>query len=128
MSASTGIAVVAVAQSSVAMQMANETRMAACKTAMPLYDAKTATVEQARDYAECVRLLYPTDLPSGMAVALKVAFVLALIAGGVGAWRGDGCRMNVFDRFMWGMFYAAFAAFAMFVAFGIVLGCAWVLS
>jgi hypothetical protein len=55
---------------------------------MPSYADATATIEQRRDYAECVGLLYPHEITGSALVALKFWIICALVAIPVGAWIG----------------------------------------
>jgi ABC-type spermidine/putrescine transport system permease subunit I len=55
---------------------------------MPSYQDTTATVEQKREYAECVGLLYPHQLTGSAILALKFWIICALVSIPVGVWLG----------------------------------------
>ncbi len=129
MSASTAIAISAAAQSGVAARMAHEARVAACTATIPLYEPKTATVEQMREYASCVQVLYPEQTSPGLIVALKVAFVIVLVSAAIGAWRGDGCyRPAIGDRAFGAFMYACAAAGTMLAISVTLVGIYWVIT
>ncbi len=116
MSVAVGIAAGASAQAAVASSQAAK---ALCVARMPNFDAKTATVQQAREYASCVHRVYGSGEPMdpGAVIALKLIVALSfvgLIAGGVYGWRdswGDW-----FDVVMW----AVVGAIAPWLAAGVL--------
>ncbi len=61
---------------------------AECRALMPSYQDVTATVEQRREYAECVGLLYPHELTGSALTAAKFWVLIALVSIPVGAWLG----------------------------------------
>lgn len=88
MTVSTGMSAAALAQSSAAVAAAQEAKRTACEGFMPTFDAKTASVEAMRRYADCVDLLYAEPLTDAQTLVLKLVLVACFIGGGVGAWVG----------------------------------------
>lgn len=50
-----------------------------CNQIMPEFNAKTATVEQKQDYADCVDHFYPSMTPADI-IAVKVMIIAAFIS------------------------------------------------
>lgn len=69
-----------------AQAAALEAKRIACRSIVNGYEDRTASIEQRQQYATCVDLLYPTALPPGAALFLKVWIVCALLAAPLGAW------------------------------------------
>ena len=119
MSAAVGIVAGASAQAAVASSQAAK---ALCVARMPNFDAKTATVQQARDYASCVHRVYGSGEPMDPSAVIALKFVVALsfvglIAGGVYGWRNTWGDM--LDVVMWAIVGAVapwLAAFCLFLA------------
>ena len=63
-------------------------RRAECVAVEATFDSRTATVEQKREYADCIDLLYPDPPTATEATLLKVAIVLCFIGAGAGTWWG----------------------------------------
>lgn len=60
----------------------------ACQINLATFETSGATVEQKRQYAQCVQLLYPEPdraMPVGMEIGLKAAIILAVV-GVVAPW------------------------------------------
>ncbi|WP_428394404.1 hypothetical protein [Lichenicoccus sp.] len=62
---------------------------AACYAQMHGYQHDTASVDAARAYAACVRLVYGTSraLPQGALVALKLLVLACIASAAYGGWR-----------------------------------------
>jgi hypothetical protein len=93
--AATAAATAAIASSNAAQIAA---RRAECRAMMPGFQHDGATVVEQRQYAGCVYRLHGSGEPfsPGVEMALKAVFLLALVAGGFGAWvgwRDDGPLM-----------------------------------
>ena len=56
-----------------------------CNQVMPVFNPKTATVEQKQDYAKCVDHFYPTMTPVDI-IAIKIIIVVSFISYIVGTW------------------------------------------
>lgn len=56
-----------------------------CNQVMPVFNPKTATVEQKQDYAKCVDHFYPAMTPVDI-IAIKVIIVVSFISYIVGTW------------------------------------------
>lgn len=95
----------AVIISTYAATQAAAARDTACKSLMNSYEAKTATIAQAREYASCVDHLYPHDMTGAEVIFYKVAIVSIILGVLVGAWmnRND----DTFGR-IWGPVAGAF--------------------
>ena len=78
--AATGAAVAAAASA--------RARRAECVAIEATFDARTATVEQKRDYADCIGVLYPDPMTAAETVLFKIAIVLCFVGAGIGAWFG----------------------------------------
>jgi hypothetical protein len=61
-----------------------------CEKLVNSYDASTATVDQAREYAKCVYTLYGDGQPLDpvAVLLLKATILLAFAGGAIGAWHG----------------------------------------
>lgn len=116
------IASTAATNSAIAAQRARE-HEEACKTMLPSYEAKGATVEEMRVYADCVHTVHGTGegLTGGEALLLKIAIVIVLISGVVGAWHGTKAPFSSFlDVVMYFVAYVLGAMAAMLVFAGLV--------
>lgn len=87
MSTSTAIAISS-AQSSAALAAAAQAKRIACEGIILNFDAKGATVEAMRVYADCVNRLHPEDLTPDQAGALKIVLALCFIGAAFGAYKG----------------------------------------
>lgn len=85
----TAIAISSAASASAAAASARA-RKAECMVRLEQYDVKTATVEQARDYASCVYTLHGSGEPldPASAMLLKICIILVLAGAAVGGYRG----------------------------------------
>lgn len=97
-------AAIAASSAAIASSAAAQAELAAerarCHGVLDRYDAKTATVVQARDYSHCVYSVHGDGEPLGAAavVFIKIAIVvcmLSMVAGGIWGWREDGPMMAV---------------------------------
>ncbi len=77
MSASTGIALNAAAQS-------HSAQVTACQTFMVQFNGAAATVEQARLYAGCVDVMYPAPMSATDVLAIKVLIISSLLGMVIG--------------------------------------------
>lgn len=90
MSTSAAMTGIAVSQVAIASAAAHEARVDRCKITVAQYDSRTATIEQAKDYASCINTLHPSALSGPDLVIFKAIFVVALlcgIGGAVSEWR-----------------------------------------
>lgn len=97
MSTSTSIAISS-AQSSAAMAEAAHAKRIACEGVLNSFDAKGATVEAMRVYADCVNRLHPEDLTPDQAGMLKIVLTLCFVGAAIGAYKGyeeDGIPFSV---------------------------------
>lgn len=81
------------AQNAALQARQHELETLACKALVNSFDAKTATIEQSRDYADCIYHLHPKDMGGTEAVMLKIviAFCLACMVLGTGlGWSENG--------------------------------------
>lgn len=84
MSASTSLLIISSAQSAAASVAAQEAARKACAALVRGYEHDKATPPEMRAYAECARLLHPSPMTGGEAVALKGAVLFMLVAMIVG--------------------------------------------
>ena len=56
-----------------------------CNQVMPVFNPKTATVEQKQDYAKCVNHFYPIMTPVDI-IVFKVIIVISFISYIIGTW------------------------------------------
>jgi len=88
MSAAPALAISASVHAAAANQQSHEAKVVACKAYLPTFNAQTATIAEARQYADCVSLVYPHQA-SGETVLLGKALIVCLLVGAaVGAVRG----------------------------------------
>jgi hypothetical protein len=82
----------AAVNASIAAAEARKAHKLLCENTMAAYDAKTATVEQARTYASCVQEVYPTpQTETPMVVKVGAAFMLvAMVVGFLHGTSEDG--------------------------------------
>lgn len=127
-------ALVAITSANSALIAAQNARLAEqdrqqCQAFMPSFEAKAATVEQARYYSHCVGVIYPQPLEGSDLVLGKIAVViliLALIGGVIYGWFDRYDRLPA--MFMFGLMFPCIAAAMGLVGFGIVVGLKFVLS
>lgn len=110
----------------IASSEANRAHAERCKATMPKFDAKTATVPEMSDYADCVNTLHPNDIGPDATIALKIIFVIALAGMIIGAWseRESGASGIVISGLIWAMLAPALVTIAVGMLYGIV----WVLT
>lgn len=68
----------------------NAAKKRECELQVQGYQHDTATVQEAQEYASCVRLLYPapsTPLSGGEVLAIKLAILFVLVHGGWFVWK-----------------------------------------
>lgn len=97
MPSSVAFSAVAIGQATAAQLEAARAKRIACEAMMPAYKHEGATLEQARQYAECVGVLYPAEMTDGQITAAKAVVALVLIGVVVGAikgWKDDGEAMT----------------------------------
>lgn len=116
---SAGIAASAAAQAELAAERAR------CYGVLDRYDAKTATVVQARDYAHCVYNIHGDGEPlsAWAAVLIKVAIVvgiLSMIVGAIWGWREDGPMIAAAGALMFPAALGLAALVAGLVGWGVV--------
>ena len=70
-----------------ASSRAQESKEIACKAFMPDYQHSTATQQEARIYAECVKVVYPAPITGAETLALKGLVLACLVTGAFCAWR-----------------------------------------
>lgn len=87
MSTSIAISTMAATQSAAANAAAREAKEKACVVLVQSYEAKGATVEEMRSYAECVNTLHPDDLSPGAVSALKVCVLVCFGFAAFFWWR-----------------------------------------
>jgi hypothetical protein len=78
---------VAASQAAAASAAAHRAEVARCKVVIDTFDNSTANVTEMRDYASCVRTVYPQPMNTTEVTAAKVLFVLALIGAGIGLYK-----------------------------------------
>lgn len=106
---STGaIAGVVVVNAATANAVAQAAALEACKARVIGYQHQTATVEEKRSYADCIKRLHPNPMTEGEAVAVKAAIafcILAFFAGCVYGWlKGEKLfGGSLRDGIVWGV-------------------------
>jgi hypothetical protein len=92
----------ALAQSAAAEQAAHR---AECLIAIKGYQNDTATVEQARSYASCIRTLYGSGEPlgAGAVIMIKTVIAIVLVSMAIGAWWGWRDEPGVETPFMFSL-------------------------
>jgi len=85
------------------MAAAAHAKRIACEGILNSFDAKAATVEAMRVYADCVNRLHPEDLTPDQAGMLKIVLSLCFVGAAIGAYRGfedDGIGMSILGFIM----------------------------
>ena len=82
----------------------NGAKKIACEGYLKDYDAKTATVQQMQTYADCVKVLHPTDVV-GSRLLVSLLLIAALVGAIIGVIKND---YDMEDRIM-GAFLGALA-------------------
>ena len=103
MSATTALSINASIQAATANQQAHEAKVVACKAYLPTFNAQTATIAEARQYADCVSLVYPHQIASGDVFLFKLWIVCMFVATACGAVKGykeDGLIGSAIYAFM----------------------------
>jgi len=67
-----------------AQQARKEAHQAKCKIVLAQFDSKTGSVEQAREYSECVQFMYPVEDNSPAPMSVKISIACILICAIVG--------------------------------------------
>ncbi len=102
MAVGTAIAVGASVNSAIAMQRAREAKEIACKEYTANFKG-SKDIESARQYSECVQLLYPKDNVSDILFG-KVIFIVAVVSFILGAiFLEKGYKDGPIDYFMFGI-------------------------
>ena len=93
-------------QNAINQAEAREAKTVACKGVVNSFDSKTATIEQSKDYAQCINHLYPAQLKSGEALMLKVVIVFCFMCAIYGAsafWKEDSKLFSIAMGFTVGL-------------------------
>ena len=102
----------------------NSTKKIACEGYLKDYDAKTATVQQMQTYADCVKVLHPTDV-AGARLLVALLLIAALVGAIIGVIKND---YDMEDRIM-GAFLGALAGLGIVLVGGLfVLAVAFIFS
>ena len=125
---SAAMAGVASAQAAAASAAAHAARVAQCKTVLPNFNAQGATVSEMKEYAECVEMLYPTEIGADATIALKVLFVVALAGAAFAIWRERQGYTDLGMQVAAGVIGFIFAPLALGVVVGLALGIRWLFS
>lgn len=124
MSNSASAAVMAASASS----RADESKEIACKAFMPSYQHATATQEQARIYAECVKVVYPAPMSGAEIVALKALFLVCIATGAFCVWRERHYGQSFGDRVALFALSSFLCALVCVGAFWALVGVIWVFT
>lgn len=118
MSTSIAIFTAASAQAAAASAMAAMAREDACKVTLATYKPEGATVEEMRDYADCVRLIHPRDMVGNELIAVKVCILIVFACAAYGAFRPPFMYGNpdIPDRAIGALMSAMIGAVAILVA------------
>ena len=114
---STALATTALVISMNAAELAKET---ACKMQLVTYNAAGATIQQMKEYAGCVTLLYPNEVTSTELLVTKLAVLLLLIGTGLGIYFKYDKRLGV-ESIVTGAFVGLIAALSMIMATGFLI-------
>ena len=97
---STAIAIASYGQSAAAIAMAHEAKITACQNLVGNFDAKSASVDAMKAYADCVELLHPQNMSIDDINAIRLVLACCFIGAGVAAYCGYksyGCLLGVFS-------------------------------
>jgi ABC-type sulfate transport system permease subunit len=83
----TALSVIAISQSSAAMAIARQQEEKDCKVFLDGFQPAIATIEQKKEYAKCVNMIYPSPMSSADILFFKIALVIAFIGMAIGMWR-----------------------------------------
>ena len=85
---STAMSAAALSNSAIALQQAHEAEVRSCKAYIGSFHAETAAPEQAREYARCVGMVYPSPMTGAELGLVKAALIVAFIGMAIGGWKG----------------------------------------
>ena len=117
MQVNTAIAVDASVRASVAAQQAARAKRIACEKFVTGFEHSTATVQQRQQYAECVQVLYPTQMGGAEILWLKAAILATFIGLIVGLRCG---YKDAYDRSISMFMYGFLGAIGAPLAIGII--------
>lgn len=124
-------AAIASSAAAIAAEEARQAKIARCQAFMPRFDHKTATVEDRRDYAQCVGIVHPEPVhpepwSDGSIYIAKALFVIALIGMGLGVFQAQReCRGDVAGWVLLGLAGFIGAPLAVCGVVGILAGIVW---
>lgn len=103
MPVSSTMAAVAVMNSNIAMEHARAAEIRSCGDYMQQFHAEGATIQQMKAYAECINMLYPSEMTHDDIVLIKITLLISFLGLMIGAWNGwkeDGWAGACFYGFM----------------------------
>ena len=111
--------IAAVVASTTAIQV-QRAKTEACKEIIHSYKTDGVAVAEMKQYAECVRLIYPDELTSEQTAYIKIAIVLVFAGMAIGGWmfRREGIAdflrgtLTGFISALMGIFFLAVCAWA----------------
>lgn len=120
---------IAASQAAVASAEASRAHVERCKSTMPNFDAKKASVSEMRDYSECVNTVYPAEMSGTDIFGAKVLFVIALVGMAAGVVRSLKESWNGFtDHIFFGIMGFVLAPIGVISIAGLLYGIYWVLT
>ena len=128
----TGASAAAVIIATNAASEQREIRITQCKDLVGRFDSTTTvTVEQAREYADCINTLYPREFRPEAILVLKAIFVIALIGMVVEvrrSWRRSHSNSYIGDCAVAGIFGFIVYPVAVLGVVGLLYGIYWLFT
>lgn len=133
MSISIALSAAANANAAAANAAAQRAKTIACQSLIKGYENDSATVEQARQYSECISRIYPDEMQAGDVLLLKAWIFCVFIGVLIGLWPianhlSFSSSPDVGDRFMGAIVGFCFGAIAPLALYGAWLALKFVVT
>ena len=118
----------AIVASSAVVSAATSANIQHCNNVLSNYNSTTATVQQMQEYANCVDVVYTKELDASSVVLFKVAFVIAVVAMIVTAFKDYKQFKSIVDASLYGLLSFIMAIFTSVFIGLLYFGFVWLLS
>lgn len=122
------VSAAALAVSSVALSQSNINQQAIkklkCEGVIKDFDSKISTIEQKKEYANCINFKYPDQIDGSFIIYFKIVFVICLISGIFGLIKdlneGYDFLAALLAFFMWFVITGMFCGASTAIFYGVV--------